>query len=94
MNVEFSDTSDAIMCVADVISNLLYPPHILIMEGNNTISSSQGFSHTVDISNSGADTFTCSVCITVPEVGIVNHCSSSTVTLSNDGKLTYFMIVK
>lgn len=77
--LDFSDISKHLVCVADVISNLLYPPEIKITAGNIAINSTTGFSLMDYLSNSDTGEFTCTVCIAIPEADVVNYCSYKTV---------------
>ena len=88
LNVVFTDTTNSITCVADVVSNLLVPPNILIMNGDSSIITNN-FSLMQEISDSDAAEFTCTVCVEVPEADIVNHCNRTTLLIVSDGQYTF-----
>ena len=86
LNVDSSDDSNSLTCVAGVVSNLVEPPSVLLMGGDSTTSST-GFSLTSDISKDAGE-ITCTVCISVKEADIHNHCSSETISISSNGGYT------
>ena len=82
MNVEFTDTSNSLTCVAGVVYNLLHSPKIQWTAGNTLLNSVSGFSLTEGISSSDAGLFNCTVCIDIREADIENHCSTETLEIS------------
>ena len=80
----FSDGPDSITCRAVVTWSLVGLPHIQL----HSLNSTNGLSLTHDISNKDTTDFTCTVCITVPESDIQDHCSSDTLSTSSSGECT------
>ena len=72
----------------NILSNLLHPPMIEILERN--ISTNKTFL-TLYISNSVSEQFTCRVCINVPEAEIMDHCSNETIVISDNGECILIM---
>ena len=88
LNVDFSDISDSLMCVADVVSNLVVSPDIQLIRDGNEVISTAGSILTHSLSRSDEGLFTCSVCINVLEAGIQDHCSERNISISREGKHT------
>ena len=86
LGVTFNDSSNSLICDADVVSNLLETPSITITRDRSPVNtaSANTLAHSLSASDSGE--FTCIVCIDVPEAGIVNYCSSSRVVISSRGE--------
>ena len=84
MGVVFSGGPDSITCRAVVTWSLVGLPHIQL----HSLNSTDGLSLTHDISNEATTDFTCTVCITVPESGIEDHCSNDTLSTSSSGECT------
>ena len=90
LNVEFSDDSNSLTCVADVVSNLINPPSItLTRDGSrvDSVSDHNMLTHSLDDRNSGE--YICTVCIDVPEAGIADHCNETALTLHTTGEYMY-----
>ena len=85
LNVVFSGGSDSITCRAVVTWSLVGHTHIQLHPLN---SSGDGHFLTENIPNENTTDFTCTVCITVPESNIENHCSSDTLSTSSTGECT------
>ena len=88
LNVEFSDVSDSLMCVADTVSNLVVSPDIQLIRDVNEVNSTAGSILTHPLSDSEEGVFTCRVCINVSEAGIQDHCSERNISISREGKHT------
>ena len=82
-----NDNTDTLTCMAVVDSNLFNQPNItLTRDGGEIGSISSGVSLTYPLSPSESGVFKCTVCINIPEAGIVNYCGSTVVTISSNGK--------
>ena len=82
-----NDNTDTLTCMAVVDSNLFNQPNItLTRDGDELDSISSGVSLTYPLSPSESGVYKCTVCINIPEAGIVDHCSSTVVTISSNGK--------
>ena len=88
LNVKFSDDSNSLTCVADVVSNLVNTPSIILTRDSSEVASVSGhmLTHTLTDSNTGE--YTCKVCISVPEAWIADHCNETSLTLSTTGECT------
>ena len=86
LNVEFSDGSNSLTCVADVVSNLVNPPSVLLMSGESNLDRNTDGSPLIYDISSDSGQFTCRVCIDVPEAEIKDHCSDKTISISNEGE--------
>ena len=86
LGATFTDSSNSLICVADVVSNLLETPNITITRDRSPVNTASANTLTHSLSASDSGEFTCIVCIDVPEAGIVNYCSSSTVVISSRGE--------
>ena len=96
LGVRFTDTSDTLSCVAGVVDNLFTDPTMtLTRDGGDLLATqSNGLILTHHLASPEQGLFTCTVCITVTEAGIVDHCSNDTLTISSDGEYVYMCIVK
>ena len=89
LNVEFSDDSNTLTCVADVVSNLVNPPSMSLTRDGSRVDSVSGhnvLTHSLDDRRSGE--YTCAACIDVPEAGIAYHCNETALTLHTIGEYT------
>ena len=77
--------------MAGVVSNLLYPPNINLTQDGSLLESESDDVLTYTLGGSVTGVFTCTVCIEVQEADIMNHCNSSTVTITEDGES--FMLI-
>ena len=77
--------------MAGVVSNLLYPPNINLTQNGSLLESESDDVLTYTLSGSITGVFNCTVCIEVQEAYIMNHCNSSTVTITEDGES--FMLI-
>ena len=82
-----NDNTDTLTCMAVVEDNLFNEPNItLTRDGDEIGSISSGVSLTYSLSPSESGVFKCTVCINIPEASMVNHCGSTVVTISSNGK--------
>ena len=86
LNVEFSDNSNSLTCVADVVSNLVNPPSITLTRDSSEVASVSDHMLTHSLTDSSTGKYTCQVCIDVPEAEIKDHCSDKTISISNEGE--------
>ena len=83
------DGSDSLLCVADIISNLVGTPEIQLMRNGTPVGSTAGLMLLYSLSDSEEGAYTCIVCITVAEAGILDHCNETRVLVgSKEGKYT------
>ena len=90
LNVEFSDDSNSLTCVADAVSSLVNPPSITLTRDRFEVGSVFDYNiltHSLDDKSSGK--YTCSVCINVSEAGIVSHCNETALTLRATGEYAH-----
>ena len=82
-----NDNTDTLTCMAVVKDNLFNEPNItLTRDGDEIGNLSSGVSLTYSLSSTESGVFKCTVCINIPEADIMDHCSSTVVTISSNGK--------
>ena len=80
------DGGDSLLCVADIVSNLVGTPEIQLMRDGTLVGSTAGLMLLYSLSDSEEGAYTC---ITVPEAGILDHCNETRVLVSSrEGKYT------
>ena len=83
LEVEFSDDSDTISCLAGVVNGLLLPPRTNLSDNSGVVSQTRnGSSLTYRPMAGYSGRFTCTVCIDIPKARIL-HCSNKSVSASS-----------
>ena len=88
LNVEFSDESNSLTCVADVVSNLVNPPRINITRDGSVVDSVSDYTLTYSLDDVNTGEYKCIVCIDVEEAEIIGHCNETALTLRPTGEYT------
>ena len=86
LNVKFSDDSNSLTCVADVVSNLVNLPSITLTRDSSEVASVSDHMLTHSLTESSTGEYTCRVCIDVPEASISGHCNQAALTLHATGE--------
>ena len=82
LGVGFSDDSDTISCLGEVVNGLFLPPRTNISDNNGVVSQRNGSSLTYRPMAGYSGRFTCTVCIDIPQARIL-HCSNKSVSASS-----------
>ena len=88
LNVKFSDDSNSLTCVADVVSNLVNTPSITLTRDSSEVDTVSDHMLTHSLTDSSTGKYTCQVCINVPNARIVDHCNETELKLSTTSQYT------
>ena len=89
LRLVFSDSANSVSCVAELVRGVARPPSVVLTKDGAVIRSGSGLSLSHPLppgALSPGVVFTCSVCVKVPEAGIVDYCNHSSLKISSYGE--------
>ena len=89
LRLVFSDSANSVYCVAELVRGVVRPPSVVLTRDGAVVRSGSGLSLSQPLppgAFSPGVVFTCSVCVEVPESGIMDYCNHSSLKISSSGE--------